>query len=91
MGRRGRTDSWGSYQGGQEKTGNYKKLAARTKPKGWEIEAISLEEELGELCLSEGGGCETVDEEVGDTLRLEEEEEEEDGSFVDIDDTRSND
>ena len=34
--------------------------------------------------MSWGSGYETVDEEVGDTPRFEEEE---DGSFVDIDDT----
>ena len=57
---------------------------ARTKSKGRGTEAISLEEELGEFHLSWGSGYETVDEEVGDTSRFEEEE---DDSFVDIDDT----
>ena len=48
-----------------------------------EIESISLEEELGKFHLSWGGGYETVDEEVGVTPRFEEE----DDSFVDINDT----
>ena len=59
-----------------------KKLAPRTKSKGKEIEVISLEEELEEFYLSESDGYETVDAEVGDTSGLEEE----DDSFVDIDD-----
>ena len=50
-----------------------------------EIEAISLEEELEEFDLSWGGGYETVDEEVGNAPRFEEEEE--NNSFVNIDDT----
>ena len=50
-----------------------------------EIEAISLEEELEEFDLSWGGGYETVDEEVGNPPRFEEEEE--NNSFVNIDDT----
>ena len=58
----------------------------RTKSKGKEIEVISLEEELEEFRLSGGDGYETVDEEVGDTSGLKEEEED---SFIDIDDTRT--
>ena len=50
------------------------RLAARTKSEGRGTEAISLEEKLGEFHLSGGGGYETVDEEMGDTPRLEEEE-----------------
>ena len=64
------------------KAGNHKKLAARTKSKGSEIEAISLVEEPGEFRPSGGGGFETVDEEVGDTSRLGEND-----SFLDINDT----
>lgn len=82
----------GSCQGDKKKQGTTKKLAARTKPKGREIEAVGLEEELGELYLSGGGGYETVDEEVGDTSWLKEGGD--DDSFVDIDNTlgiRSND
>ena len=58
----------------------------RTKSGGREIEAISLEEELGEFHLSGGGGYETADEKVvGDTRRFDQEK---DDSFVDIDDTQ---
>ena len=66
----------------KNRQGTAKKLAARTRSKGKEIEVISLEEEPEEFYLSEGDGYETVDAEVGDTLGLEEEED----SFVDIDD-----
>lgn len=46
----------------QEKAGHYdtKKLATRTKPKGKEIEVISLEKDLEEFHLSAGDGYETV-------------------------------
>ena len=60
-----------------------KKLAPRTKSKGKEIEVISLEEEPEEFYLSDGDGYETVDAEVGDISGSEEEEED---SFIDIDD-----
>ena len=69
--------------GRRRKVGNSKKLAPRTKSKGKQIEVISLEEEPEEFYLSDGDGHKTVDVEVGDISGSEEEEED---SFVDIDD-----
>ena len=66
---------------GRRKAGNYKRLTARTKSEGREIEAVSLDEELGDFHLSGGGGYETVDEEAGDILRLRGEEGD---SFADL-------
>ena len=66
---------------GRRKSGELQKPAAGAGSEGRRIEAISLKEDLGGLHLSGGGGYETVDEEVGDTPRLEEEG---DDLFVDI-------
>ena len=76
-GERGRIDkkkAAGAASREKKKQRTTKKIAARAKLGGREIEAISLEEELGEFHLSWGGGYETVDEGVGGAPRFEEEE-----------------